>query len=118
MNLLRYTSDFIHLDGIRNAPAGEKINQTFRVPFDAFFSQFNIDRDAFWAVNPFRFQHADGDARFYRERPYWGWIGIGLVFPALIRFGASFFRKKKFKEIDSNWALVFVICGVVHFLSL
>lgn len=118
LNLLRYTSDFIQLDGIRNAPAGEKINQTFRVPFDAFFSQFNIDRDAFWAVNPFRFQHADGDARFYRERPYWGWIGIGLVFPALIMFGASFFRKKKFKEIDSNLALVFFVCGVVHFLSL
>jgi hypothetical protein len=116
LSLLRYTSDFIHLDGIRNAPVGEKIDETLRVPFDAFFRQFNIDRDAYWAVNPFRFQQ--GEVKFYRERPYWGWIGFGLVLPALFLFGWSFFRKNKPEDIDSNLALIFFVCGVVHFLSL
>ena len=115
LNLLRYTSDFIHLDGIRSSPTGAKIDNAFRIPFDTFYKKFNIDDDRFWAVNSFKFRQVD--VNFYRERPYWGWIGIGLVLPALLFFGWSFFRKEKFKDIDSDLALAFFVAGIIHFLS-
>jgi hypothetical protein len=116
LNMLRYTSDFIHLDGLRSSSTGAQIDNAVRTPFDAFYKKFNIDGDRFWAVNPFRFRQSE--VKFYRERPYWGWIGIGLVLPALFVFGWSFFRKEKFKDIDSDLALVFFVAGIIHFLSL
>lgn len=116
LSLLRYTSDFIHLDGIRSSEAGAKLDEQFRKPIDPVFKRFNVDTDKYWAVHRFQFRQ-DG-VKFYRERPYWGWIGIGMVLPALFLFGWSFIRKKQSDDFNASLALVFFFCGVIHFLSL
>jgi hypothetical protein len=116
LSLFRYTSDFIHLDGIRSAEIGAKLDEKFRKPIDPIFRKLHVDADKYWAVNSFKFKQEE--VKFYRERPYWGWIGIGLVLPALFLFGWSFIRKKQSDEFNSKLALIFLLCGIVHFLSL
>ncbi len=117
LNLLRYTSDFMHLDGIRSSEMGAKVDHVFRKPIDPIFKKFGIDTDKYWAVNPFKFKQ--GKVKFYRERPYWGWTGLGLVLPALFIFIWSVASKKQTSAtFNTELTLVFLCCGIVHFLSL
>lgn len=114
-NVLRYSSDFLQLDGLRNTDLGSKINDTFRYFPNKVFDRFGLERNMFWVVNPFKTM---GNPRFHyhKERPYWGIISFMMVFP-VIALIVLFWRKEKEDE-GLILALVFVGAGVLHFLSL
>lgn len=114
LNILRYTSDFLHLDGIRSHTKGNELDTIFRKPLDAFFQKFSLDRNSFWVVAPFVFQHSEQRPTFYKERPSWGLIGICFVFPALL----SVFFKRNSNTKNTKLRYMFLLCGVLHFLSL
>ncbi|SOE21844.1 hypothetical protein SAMN06298216_2297 [Spirosomataceae bacterium TFI 002] len=112
LNGIRYTSDFLHLDGIRNTEFGSKVNAGFRVLPNMFFDKFDLGRDEFWVVAPFEMM-GDPNYEFFRERPFWGVIGFLLIPLALILF------VRRRKELDnSGLIVVFLVAFVVHFLSL
>lgn len=116
LNILRYSSDFIHFDGLRSSSWGNTIDKSFRKPIDKFYARFGLERDSFWAVYPFRF--VQNGIVFYKERPYWSFIGMGLVIPAIIVLIISVLKKRKELAYQQKMGLLFLICGTIHFLSL
>lgn len=112
LNGLRYTSDFLQLDGIRNTEVGAKLNEAFRILPNKLFDRFDLERDEFWVVAPF-VTIGDKNYEFFRERPFWGVIGfflLPLALTLLIR------RRKNVRNI--SLVVVFVAAFVLHFLSL
>lgn len=89
INSLRYLTDFWSLDGLRNFEWGEQVNRTFRWPVQKLANKFQLERDAYWVVYPFRV--VQEEIRFYIERPYWGITGLFLVVPV---FFLGLFTKK------------------------
>ena len=112
LNVLRYTSDFLQLDGIRNTEIGSKVNETFRVLPNMVFEKFALERPQFWVVYPFEMMGSD-QMHFYKERPFWGIVSFMLVLPIIFLI-LFFWRKKK----DASLALIFILAGLLHFLSL
>ncbi len=114
LNILRYSSDFLQLDGLRNTAEGAEINKKFRHYPNALFEKLKLERDEYWVVFPFKMM-GDGPIAFYQERPFWGIISFGLVLPLIfIVFFKSFGKKPKTAQLIS----VFAIAGIVHFLCL
>lgn len=111
LNVLRYSSDFLHLDGIRNTEAGYEINKKFRYLPDLFFSKFDLERNQFWAVSLFKTHQTN----FYQERPYWGIISFLMVLP-LIFYLLYGFIKSRGKHFQL--AVLFTFLGFIHFLCL
>lgn len=112
LNGLRYTSDFLQLDGIRNTEIGAKVNTAFRKVPNMIFSKFDLERDEFWVVNPFLMMGNSG-FEYYRERPFWSVTGFLLIPLALILI----LRRRK-QLNNPGLILAFLVAFVVHFLSL
>ncbi|UBM57662.1 glycosyltransferase family 39 protein [Marinilongibacter aquaticus] len=116
LNGLRYSSDFLQLDGIRNTEWGQKVNEAFRFLPNKLFSRFNLERKEFWVVYPFETM---GNSRlhFYKERPYWGIVSFVLVLPIVLWLVFDFFRKRESREA-LLLPCVFVVAAAMHFMSL
>ncbi len=114
LNIIRYSSDFLQLDGIRSLEAGNNINHVFRKIPNAFFQIFHPERDQFWVVAPFVLE---GDPRyeFYKERPFWGVIGFLWVLPLML---ILLIKSRKKALYDKELVLVFILAAIIHFLSL
>lgn len=108
LNTARYSSDFLNFDGIRGTETGKKLNDAFRVIPNKIFSILPIEGDKFTVVAGFYF---DPPLRFYLERPYWGIISFGLLFPIIILL---LFRKGE----NKTPYLILLLAAVLHFLSL
>lgn len=112
LNVLRYSSDFLQLDGIRNTETGSKVNDAFRFLPNKIFEKFALERAQFWVVYPFEMMGND-QMPFYKERPFWGIISFMLVVPVMVLL-LFFWRKKE----GVSLAFIFMIAGLLHFLSL
>lgn len=108
LNTARYSSDFLNFDGIRGTEAGKKINDVFRIVPNKIFSILPIEGEKFTVVAGFFF---DPPLRFYLERPYWGIISFGLLFPIIILL---LFRKGE----NKTPYLILLSAAILHFLSL
>lgn len=109
LNIGRYGSDFIHLDGLRNISTGQAIDAALRYYPDKITRKLDLAQDRFWVVAPF-----DSKFIFFKERPYWGVISFGLLLPIIIGLILNIFRKIKSHKIY----YFLLLAAVVHFLSL
>ncbi|MFT5884028.1 MAG: hypothetical protein ACI9IP_000480 [Arcticibacterium sp.] len=112
LNVLRYSSDFLQLDGIRNTETGSKVNEAFRFLPNKIFEKFALERLQFWVVYPFEMMGSK-QMHFYKERPFWGIISFMLVLPVIVLL-LFFWRKRE----GASLALIFMLAGLLHFLSL
>ena len=114
-NILRYSSDFLQLDGLRNTSWGSKINDRFRKLPNKFFSKFALERKMYWVVYPFQMMGND-QMHFYKERPFWGIISFMIVLPIILLLVIR--GKIRNNSEEFKLAMVFVLAGTAHFLSL
>lgn len=115
LNIGRYSSDFLNIDGIRNTELGKKINTEFRYFPNLFFKKFNLEGERFTVVSYFSFEHP---LRLYKERPYWGIIGFGMIFPIMILLWVRFFRNlRKTTNLEKS-LMALSLAAILHFLSL
>ncbi|UFH52019.1 glycosyltransferase family 39 protein [Spirosoma sp. KNUC1025] len=108
-NVVRYGYDHVNLDGIRNLPAGAKINHIMREPLVALEDKLHmrLDEETDFSIQPFAF---DRRFVFYNANPYWGVFGFGLIFPLLFLVLIGYVRSR---------AHVFLgIALVLHFAAL
>lgn len=115
LNIGRFSSDFLNLDGIRSTEVGRKINNAFRYIPNKIFRTLNIEGDRFTVVSYFSFDHP---IRFYAERPYWGIISFGMVLPVILLLCYHFARNYRASSATNKSMLVLVAAAVLHFLSL
>lgn len=111
-NVLRYSSDFLHLDGLRNTEWGEKLNNSFRAVPNKVFNKFGLERGEFWVVYPFEMM-GNPQMQFYKERPLWGIISFALVLPVFVLILIAYYRKK----VDLL-PVLFVSAAAIHFFTL
>ncbi len=109
LNIGRYSSDFLHLDGIRNISVGQTLDSIFRYFPDKVSRKLNLAQDRFWVVAPF-----DSAFVFFKERPYWGVISFGLLLPIILALFWSLSGKNKKPKIY----FVLLFSAIIHFLSL
>lgn len=108
-NLVRYTYDFVNLDGIRNAQWGYDLNTQIRKPIVAIEDQLNLrlDEETDFSIVPFSFQRR---FEFYNANPYWGIFGFALILPLVLMVFLRIFRSRP------HWFLSVAI--VLHFMAL
>jgi hypothetical protein len=85
-NLIRYTYDFINLDGLRNAQWGYELNTLVRKPIVRIEEALHmrLDEETDFSIVPFAFQRR---FEFYNANPYWGiWFCSEFSVPARIFF--------------------------------
>lgn len=82
-NVVRYAYDHINLDGIRNTKLGADINHVMRRPLVVLEDKLHmrLDEETDFSIQPFAF---DRKFVFYNANPYWGVLGVGLIFPLLL----------------------------------
>jgi hypothetical protein len=114
-NILRYSSDFLQLDGIRNTAIGNDLNESFRSLPNKFFNKFALERKMYWVVYPFEMM-GNRQIHYNKERPYWGVISFMLVVPVL--FIIMLLGRKRDNSDEYKLAIVFAFAGLIHFLSL
>jgi hypothetical protein len=115
LNITRYSSDFLNLDGIRSTETGKKINDAFRRIPDKIFGSLPIEGDKFTVVSHYSFDHP---LRFYVERPYWGIISFGMVLPVTLLLFYHAMRNYRSISTMQKSMLVLVAAALLHFLSL
>lgn len=114
LNVARYTSDFLNLDGIRSTEFGEKVNDAMRFFPDKFFQKLNLERHEFTVVAPFYLKNAP--ITFHQERPFWGIVSFGMILPLVLLF---FIGLKKYTKTQQGKSLLILsIAMILHFLSL
>lgn len=109
LNVGRYLMDFFNLDGIRNLPKGEKINDAMRFLPKKISRKINLERPEYTVVGKF---DLDPDYPFHRERPYWGIISFLMFFPSI------FFIFKLKKSTSKKIFLGLLAATIVHFICL
>lgn len=114
LNLGRYGSDFLNLDGIRSTKIGSKVNETMRFLPDKLLQKFNLERKEFTVVAPFYLKNPP--ITFHQERPYWGIISFGMVLPLILLLFIRF--KSYWKTQQGKSLIVLSIAMILHFLSL
>ena len=115
LNIGRYSSEFLNFDGLRSSEVGQKLNESFRYLPNKIFKNLNLESEDFTVVSYFSFEHP---IRFYLERPYWGIIGFGIVFPIMIILLVKFLRNFKKTTSTEKSLMVLSLAAVLHFLSL
>jgi hypothetical protein len=115
LNIGRYSSEFLNFDGLRSSQIGQKLNEDFRYLPNKIFRQLNLESKDFTVVSYFSFEHP---IRFYLERPYWGIIGFGMVFPIMIILLIKLLRNFKKTTSTEKSLMVLSLAAVLHFLSL
>ena len=114
-NIGRYSSDFLNMDGLRSSPFGKELNDIIRYWPNKAFRELNLEGEHFTVVSYFSFEHP---VRFYLERPFWGFIGFGLILPCIFILGRKFLRNfKKLNRVE-NSLLLLGFAATLHFLSL
>lgn len=108
-NVIRYSYDFINLDGIRNLAIGQDINRTMRKPLVLIENKLNmlLDETTEYTIQPFAFERR---FEFFNANPYWGIFGFGLVFPLVIMVLVGLIR--------SPTHVFLAIAIVLHFAAL
>lgn len=115
LNVGRYSSEFLNFDGLRSSEIGKELNESFRYLPNKIFKKLNLESEDFTVVSYFSFEHP---IKFYLERPYWGIIGFGMVFPIMIILLVKLLRNfKKTTSIEKS-LIVLSLAAVLHFLSL
>jgi hypothetical protein len=114
LNVGRYASDFLNLDGIRSTEIGKKVNDAMRFFPNKVFEKLHLEQDKFWAVSPFYVKNPP--IEFHQERPYWGIISFGLVLPIMLFLFFNF--RKNWKDSQKRSLIVLSIAAIIHFLSL
>ncbi len=88
-NVLRYTCDFVNLDGLRNIETGQRLNRVMKKPLIWLEQKLKmrLDEETDFTIIPFTFERR---YMFTNGTPYWGILGFALVFPILflVLFGA------------------------------
>ena len=115
LNIGRYSSEFLNFDGLRSSEIGKKLNESFRYLPNKIFRNLNLESEQFTVVSYFSFEHP---IRFYIERPYWGIIGFGIIFPIMIILLIKFLRNFKKTTSTEKSLMVLSLASVLHFLSL
>jgi hypothetical protein len=115
LNISRYSSDFLNLDGLRSTETGKKINDVFRRVPDKLFGSLPVEGDKFTVVSHYSFDHP---LRFYVERPYWGIISFGMVLPVTLLLFYHAIRNYRSISTMQKSMLVLVAAALLHFLSL
>lgn len=115
LNVGRYSSDFLNLDGIRSTEAGKKINDVFRYIPDKLLGSLGMEGSKFTVVSSFSFDHP---IRFYVERPYWGIISFGMVLPVTLILFYHFIRNYRTTNTTQRSMLILILAALLHFLSL
>jgi len=109
-NTIRYTSDLFNLDGLRNIPAFEKINNLFQVPFK-FLDQYfylGLVSETNFTILPFEFGRRD---LFANGTPIVGIISIIFLL--------SIFLLIFSKKINNRGVLsILFFAFILHFLAL
>jgi hypothetical protein len=114
-NIGRYSSDFLNMDGLRSSPLGKELNDIVRYWPNKVLRKLNLEGEHFTVVSYFSFEHP---VRFYLERPYWGFIGFGLILPCIIFLFWKVLRNfKKLNSVEKS-LLILVLAATLHFLSL
>lgn len=108
-NLVRYTYDFINLDGIRNAQWGYDLNTFIRQPAVHLEERLNLrlDEETDFSIVPFAFQRR---FEFYNANPYWGVFGFALILPLALLVFLRVFRSRPHYFLS--------IALILHFLAL
>ena len=115
LNIARYSSDFLNLDGLRSTPAGKQVNEAFRRVPNKLLSRLHLEGERFTVVSHFSFDHP---IRFYIERPYWGIISFGMVLPVVFFLLYRFIRRYQSTTTLEKSTGILVIATLLHFLSL
>ena len=115
LNIGRYSSEFLNFDGLRSSQIGQKLNESFRYLPNRVFRKLNLESKDFTVVSYFSFEHP---IRFYLERPYWGIIGFGMIFPIMIILFVKLLRNFKKTTSTEKSLMVLSLAAVLHFLSL
>ncbi len=114
-NIGRYSSEFLNLDGIRNTYWGKEINTAFRYFPNKVFKKLRVEDPRFTVVSYFSFEHP---LKFYKERPYWGIIGFGMVLPIILWLLWQFFKRFRKNTSAEKSLLALSLAALLHFLSL
>ncbi|MDZ7935999.1 MAG: hypothetical protein U5M51_13750 [Emticicia sp.] len=115
LNIGRYSSEFLNLDGIRGTDWGRELNIKFRYLPNKFFNNFNLEGDRFTVVSYFSFEHP---LELYKERPYWGIIAFGIIIPVVLVLLWKFLFKRSSIPPTEKSLMVLSVAAVLHFLSL
>lgn len=114
-NIGRYSSDFLNMDGLRSSPVGKELNDIVRYWPNKILGKLNLEGEHFTVVSYFSFEHP---VRFYLERPFWGFIGFGLILPIMLILGWKVLRNfKKLNSVEKSLS-VLAFAATLHFLSL
>lgn len=81
LNMGRYGTEFIGLDGIRMTKIGQSLHQSVKYPIQKLANKLGLERDQYWVVAPFQVEQKP--IQFFIERPYWGVIGWMVVLPII-----------------------------------
>jgi hypothetical protein len=108
INVGRYLMDFFNLDGIRNLPNGEKINDAMRFLPEKIGRKLNLERPEYTVVGKF---DLDPDYPFHRERPFWGIISFLMLLPALFLVPERSRRQRR-------QFLGLLFATIIHFICL
>ncbi|MFN3848670.1 MAG: hypothetical protein ACK4NY_04545 [Spirosomataceae bacterium] len=112
LNVIRYGYDFFNLDGIRNLPNGEKLNDAMRYLPNKIGKKINIERPEYTVVAPFQLKPV---FPFHRERPFWGIISFLMVLPAI---GLLFTTPDRVQNPVRGTLIGLLLASIVHFLTL
>lgn len=114
-NIGRYSSDFLNMDGLRSSPLGKELNDIMRYWPNKILGRLNLEGEHFTVVSYFSFEHP---VRFYLERPFWGFIGFGLILPIMLILGRKVLISfKKLSSAEKSFS-VLAFAATLHFLSL
>lgn len=108
-NVVRYSYDFINLDGLRNIEIGQDANRIMRKPLVWLEAKLKmrLDETTEFTIQPFSFERR---FEFANGNPYWGIFGFALVFPLLFLVVIGIIRS------PAHWFLVIAV--LLHFAAL
>ena len=115
LNIGRYSSDFLNFDGLRNTEIGKSFNTKFRYLPNKALESLHLEGNRFTVVSHFEYEHP---MKFYLERPYWGIIGFGIIWPIMVLLLVKLIRNYKTTTPSEKSLMVLSLAATLHFLSL
>lgn len=108
-NVMRYSFDFFNLDGIRNVPWGDSLNQIIRKPIIRLEDKFHLrlEEEQNYTIVPFSFTTR---FEYFNVLPYWGVFGFALILPFVLLTLRGLIKSRV------HWFLALAI--LLHFLTI
>lgn len=105
-NAARYATEFVSLDGLREHPLGDRLNDALRAPIIRLEKRLNLglEETTEFTINPFRYE------KQFFGIPYWGVFGFAMLWPLLF---IGLFRR----EPDWLYPLL-TVAVLLHFAAL